>query len=82
MEDCTNDSIRLSSNEEIQNWSCTIDTVVKPILTYGCESWVLNKQIKSRIQAVEMKYLRGIKGSRLRDKIRNEVLRKDKLNVE
>ena len=52
-----------------------------PILTYGCESWVLTKDIRSRIQAAEMKYLRRIKGITRRDRVRNEVVRQE-LKVE
>ena len=51
------------------------------ILTYGCESWVLTKNIKSRIQATEMKYLRRIKGITRRDRVRKEVVRQE-LKVE
>lgn len=57
------------------------NTIYKPILTYGGESWVLNSQMKSRLQTLEMKYLRGVKGISRRDKIRNEAVRSE-LNVE
>lgn len=57
------------------------NTIVKPILTYGCQSWVVNKKKKSTIQAVVMTYLRAIKGMTLRDKIRNEAIKED-LNME
>ena len=51
------------------------------ILTYSCENWMLTKDIKSRIQAAEMKYLRRIKGIARRDRVRNEVMRQE-LKVE
>lgn len=56
-------------------------TIFKPILIYGSESWVLTKQLKSNIQAVEMKYLRGVKNITRKDRIRNEVTREE-LGVE
>ena len=56
-------------------------TVLRPILTYGCEAWVLIKRRKSKIQAAEMRVLRLIYGVTLRDRVRSEVIR-EKLNVE
>lgn len=52
-------------------------SIVKPILSFGCESWTLTKQQESKIQAVEMKYLRGIKGVTKKDKIRSETIREE-----
>jgi Reverse transcriptase (RNA-dependent DNA polymerase)/Endonuclease-reverse transcriptase len=52
-----------------------------PILTYGSESWILTQNIKSRLQATEMKYLRRVKGITRRDRVRNEAVREE-LNVE
>lgn len=52
-----------------------------PILTNGCERWVLTKSLKSKLQAVEMKYLFKVKAVTRRDKIRNETIREE-LNVE
>ena len=53
------------------------NTVFKPILTYGSESWVLTQRQKSKIQAVEMKFLRGVRGVTKRDKMRNDRIRED-----
>lgn len=52
-------------------------TIFRPILTYGSESWILPKGLKSKVQAIDMKYLRKVKGVNKRDHIRNEVIKKD-----
>ena len=52
-----------------------------PILTYSCESWVLTKDIRSRIQAAKMNCLRRIKAITRRDRVKNEVVRQQ-LKVE
>ena len=46
-----------------------------------CDSCVLTKDIRSIIQATEVKYLRRIKGITRRDRVRNEVVRQE-LKVE
>lgn len=42
------------------------------VLTDGCETRALRKRHTQRIQAAEMKFLRGMKGCSLRDQIKNE----------
>lgn len=52
-------------------------TVFRPILIYGSESWILTNTMKSRIQAIDMKYLRRTKGVTRRDRIRNDIIREE-----
>lgn len=54
--------------------------VYRPILTYGCETWVLSEREKSKVGAAEMKYLRRVKGVTRRDRIRNDDIRAE-LNI-
>ena len=50
--------------------------VFSPILTLGCESWVLTKRLKSQLQSMEMKYLRVMGITRL-DRVRNVDVRNE-----
>ena len=52
------------------------NAVVVPTLVYGCEAWVLKERDKSRVQAMEMKVLRGVAGVTRLDCVRNEEIRK------
>ena len=48
-----------------------------PTLVYGSETWVLNKQQESAIQAVEMRVLRRIAEKRMVDRVRNVEIREE-----
>ena len=49
---------------------------IVPTLVYGSETWVLNKQQESAIQAVEMRVLRRIAERRV-DRVRNVEIREE-----
>ncbi|KAL7647978.1 UNVERIFIED_CONTAM: hypothetical protein RMT77_001594 [Armadillidium vulgare] len=46
-----------------------------PSVMYECETWMVNAQVKKRLNVFEMKGLRAICGLRREDKIRNERIR-------
>lgn len=52
-------------------------TIYRPILTYGCETWIMTPRTKSRLEAAEMKYHRRVKGVTLRDHIRSTKIREE-----
>ena len=47
------------------------NAIVVPTLMYGSETWVLNKQQESAVQATEMRVLRQIVEKRRVDRVRN-----------
>jgi len=53
----------------------TYTSILRPILTYGCEAWILTSAAKNKVQAAEMRVLRVIKGVSRRDILRNEDIR-------
>ena len=57
------------------------EAVFVPILTYGHESWVMTKRMRSQVQASEMRFLRKIEGVTLFNKVRSSEIRKS-LNIE
>ena len=57
------------------------EAVFVPILTYGHESWVMTKRVRSQVQASEMRFLRRIEGVTLFNKVRSSEIRKS-LNIE
>lgn len=52
-------------------------TIFRPVLTFGCESWTVTKRIESKLEATEMKYLRGTLGVTRLDRRRNEDIRQE-----
>lgn len=62
------------AKREIANTTKTTvyKTIFRPILTFGGETWNLTNNIKSRVQAMEMKFLRRILGITRRNRVRNE----------
>jgi hypothetical protein len=60
------------------NNKCKIDiykVYFKKNLLHGAESWTCTKREESKIQAMEMKFLREIIGKSRRDRIRNDDIR-------
>ena len=51
------------------------------ILTYGHESWVMAKRVRSQVQAPEMRLLRKIEGVTLFNTVRSSEIQKS-LNIE
>ncbi len=58
-----------------------INAMVVPTLLYGSETWTLQKRHRSKIQAMEMRYLRKIEGVTRLDRVPNEDIRR-RLGVE
>ena len=52
-----------------------------PTLLYGSETWTLQKRHNSKIQAMEMRYLRNVEGVTRLDRVLNEDIRR-RLEVE
>jgi hypothetical protein len=50
-------------------------TIYRPILTYSCESWVMNSNNQRAIRACDMRFLRKIEGKTRRNRIRNKIIR-------
>ncbi len=48
------------------------NTVIVPTLTYASKTWAWNESQRSRVQAVEMSYLRSACGVSRMDGMRNE----------
>ena len=53
-----------------------LNTIVKSILTYGCEAWKMTEKEKKGNAAVEMDALRRFYGISRKDKMRNEMIKR------
>jgi len=56
--------------------------VARQTLLYGSETWVTTKRDVTHLEAAEMRFLRSVKGYTRLDKIRSEILRKERRSVE
>ena len=66
----------LSSNKmKLQTKLTIYTTIVDPILTYGCECWLLSDKEKKMIEAVEMNFLRRACNISIMQYVRNEGIR-------
>ena len=70
------------SNQDIQR-SLKIriyKALIRPIATYGSDSWTIRKEDSNRLEAFEMRCLRTIAGVHIMDRIRNSDIR-ERLNI-
>ena len=51
------------------------NAMVLPTMLYECETWTLRKKHESKLQALEMRYLRRVEGVTQVDRVRNEDVR-------
>jgi len=51
--------------------------VATPSLLYGNETWVTTQRDMTRLEAAEMRFLRGVTGYTRLDKIRSEDIRQE-----
>ena len=51
-------------------------TMVRPVMTYGSECWGLKKKDERKLNTTEMRMLRTMLGVTLKDKLRNEEVRR------
>jgi hypothetical protein len=53
------------------------EVTARPTPLYGSEIWTTTKRDVNRLEAAEMRLLRSVKGYKILDKIRSEIIRKD-----
>ncbi|XP_030747136.1 uncharacterized protein LOC115875769 [Sitophilus oryzae] len=70
-------------HEEYERWGLKISfkkteflSLVESVLCYGCEVWTVNSDLRRRLLATEMDYLRRSARVSRRECVRNEVIRR------
>ena len=51
-------------------------TLIRPVLIYGSEAWTLRRREEERLERTEMRKLRWILGLTLKDRKRNDDIRR------
>ena len=51
------------------------NAMVVSTLLFGCDTWTVQKQQESRLQATEMRFLRRVEGLTMLDRVRNVGIR-------
>ena len=74
---CIEQKISKGERNYRKDQSKCVKAIFSPILTCGSENWVLTRNVRSKIQAAEMKYLRRIKKIIRRDRVRYEIVRQE-----
>jgi cyclopropane fatty-acyl-phospholipid synthase-like methyltransferase len=72
-------AIRTASNKKIRKEIQIkfYKTVATPTLTYSSKTWTLKKKQGHKIEIAELKFLRTVAGSTLKDQIGNTVTNKE-----
>ena len=50
-------------------------TIVRPVILYGAETWAVKEERVKKLEVVEMRCLRAIRGVTRRERMRNEDIR-------
>ena len=76
MEKGIGDSVRPKNKFESQGESI-LETVVRPAMMYGAETWAVKKAQEKKLDVAEMSMLRWMSGVTKMDRIRNERIEDD-----
>jgi hypothetical protein len=73
-----NVAIKRNFGKQMETWTkLKLHNITsKPALTYGSETWVMNKRDTQRLEAAQMRFLRPLLGYKRLDRQRNEDIRK------